>query len=193
MQFYVPHAQWPFPDSDMIFAIRTAGPPEAMAGAGRQTIRSLDPNQPISRVMPLEDYVGLSVQGRRFSLVLLGAFAAIAFLLSVVGIYGVTAYTVTQRTREIGIRMALGAQRRDMVMLVLRQGLLAVLGGVALGIAISAVLTRFLASMLFEVKPLDPATFMLVPVLLVGVAVLACWLPARRAMLVDPVVALHHE
>src|SRR5258707_661606 len=117
----------------------------------------------------------------------------IALLLSVIGIYGVTAYTVAQRTREIGIRMALGARRRDMAVLVLRQGLLAVLSGVALGIVISVVLTRFLASMLFEVKAIDPLTFILVPALLVAIAALACWLPARRAMLVDPVVALHHE
>ncbi|HJX84061.1 MAG TPA: FtsX-like permease family protein, partial [Candidatus Angelobacter sp.] len=152
-----------------------------------------DSNQPLSRIMPLEDYIGLSVQDRRFSLFLLGTFAAIALLLSVIGIYGVTAYTVAQRTREIGIRMALGARRRDMAVLVLRQSLLAVLSGVALGTVISAALTRFLASMLFEVKAIDPLTFILVPSLLVGVALLACWIPARRATLVDPVVALHHE
>ena len=114
---------------------------------------------------------------------LLACIASVSLIVGGIGIMNIMLVSVTERTREIGVRMALGAQRRDMVMLVLRQGLLAVLGGVALGIAISAVLTRFLASMLFEVKPLDPATFMLVPVLLVGVAVLACWLPARRARL----------
>jgi putative ABC transport system permease protein len=193
MQFYVPHAQWPFPDSDMSFAIRTAGSPGAIAAPARQTIRSLDANQPISRVLPLEDYVGLSVQRRRFALVLVGAFAAIALLLSLVGIYGVTSYTVAQRTREIGIRMALGAQRRNLLALLLGRGSLLVLGGIVLGTAVSALLTRFLASMLFEVKPTDPATFVFVSVLLGAVALLACWLPAHRAMRVDPMVALRHE
>lgn len=193
MQFYVPHAQWPFPDSDMTFAIRTDGPPGALAQAARQAIRSLDSNQPISRIMPLEDYVGLSVQGRRFSLVLLAAFAVIALLLSTVGVYGVTAYTVALRTREIGIRMALGAQGRDVLALLLREELLLVLGGIALGIAASAALTRFLASMLFEVKPTDPATFVLVATLLAAVAGLACWFPTRRATTVDPLVALRYE
>jgi ABC-type antimicrobial peptide transport system permease subunit len=126
-------------------------------------------------------------------LVLIGAFAAIALLLSVVGIYGVTAYGVAQRTREIGIRRALGAQRGEMLTLLLRQGLLLILAGTALGVAASVVLTRFLASMLFEVKPTDPITFALVVALLVCVAILACWIPARRAMRVDPMIALRHE
>jgi len=193
MQFYVPHAQWPFPDSNMSFAIRAVGRPEDMARAARQAIRSLDSNQPISQVVPLGDYVGLSVQGRRFSLILLGAFAAIALLLSAVGIYGVTAYTVALRTREIGIRMTLGAERGDMLKLLLRQGLLPVVGGVLLGLAASAALTRLLASMLFEVTPTDPATLVFVSALLVGVAAFACWFPARRATEVDPVVALRYE
>src|SRR5262249_55418611 len=159
MQFYVPHAQWPFPDSAMTFVIRTAGAPAAMAETARQSIRSLDSTQAISRVMPLEHYIGLSVQGRRFSLLLVGSFAGIALLLTVVGIYGVTAYTAGQRTREIGIRMALGARQTSVLALFLGQGSLLVLGGVGLGMAVSAALTRFLASMLFEVKPTDPVTF----------------------------------
>jgi putative ABC transport system permease protein len=193
MQFYVPHAQWPFPDSDMTFAIRSAGPPAAVASAARLAIQSVDSNQPISRVMSLEDYVGLSVQSRRLSLILLAAFAAIALSLSVVGIYGVTTYSVAQRTREIGIRMALGAQRRDVLTLLLGRGLLLVFGGVALGVAASAALTRFLASILFDVKPIDPATFAFVSTMLIGVAALACWIPARRAMGVDPIRALRYE
>jgi putative ABC transport system permease protein len=193
MQFYVPHAQWPFPDNGMTFAIRTVGAPGAMAETARQTLRSLDSNQPISRVMPLENYVGLSVQGRRFSLVLVAAFAAIALLLSVVGIYGVTSYTVAARTREIGIRMALGARQSNILSLVLGQGFLLILGGIALGIAVSAALTGFLASMLFEVKPTDPATFTVVPALMAAVATVACWFPVRRAVRIDPVRALRHE
>ncbi len=193
MQFYVPHAQWPFPDSDMTFAIRTAGPPNTLASAAQQAIHSLDPTQPLSRVMPLADYVELSVQGRRFSSILLGAFAAIALLLSVLGIYGVTAYSVAQRTREIGIRIALGAQRKEVFALLLRQSLALVVFGIVLGIAASAALTRFLTSMLFNVRPTDPATFVSVVFLLIGIAALACYVPARRAMRVDPIVALRYE
>ena len=122
-----------------------------------------------------------------------GAFATIALLLSVVGIYGVTAYGVAQRTREIGIRRALGAQPGAVLGLLLRQGLHLILAGTVLGVGASVALTRFLASMLFEVTPTDPLTFALVVVVLAGVAILACWIPARRAMRVDPMVALHYE
>ncbi len=192
-QFYVPHAQWPFPDSVMTFVVRTTGPPGSIASAARQAIHSLDASQPLSRVMPMEDYVGLSVQGRRFSLILIGAFGVIALLLSVIGIYGVTSYTVAQRTREIGIRIALGAQRNEVLALMMRQGAVLILAGIGVGVAASVVLTRFLSSMLFGVTPTDPVTFALVAVLLVCVAALACWIPARRAMRVDPMVALRHE
>jgi putative ABC transport system permease protein len=193
MQFYVPHAQWPFPDSDMTFTIRTSGPPSSLSSAAQQAIHLLDPTQPLSRVMPLDDYVGLSVQGRRFSSILLAGFAAIALLLCALGIYGVTAFSVAQRTREIGIRMALGAEEKEVFSLLLRQSVVLVAFGIAVGVATSAALTRFLASMLFEVRPTDPATFLSVVVLLVGVAALACWIPARRAMRVDPLVALRYE
>ena len=193
LQMYIPHAQWPFPDSDMTFVIRTSGQPGAIASAARQAIHSIDAGQPISRVLPLDDYVALSVQGRRFALILIGAFAAIALLLSIVGIYGVTAYTVSQRTREIGIRVALGAQRGEVLGLILRQGMVLIITGVALGIAASIGLTRFLATMLFDVSPTDPVTFALVIAVLVAAAAMACWIPARRAMNVDPMVALRHE
>lgn len=193
MQMYIPHQQWPFPDGQMIFVIRTAGAPAATSSAAQEAIHSIDPTQPISRIVPLENYVGLSVQGRRFALILIGTFAAIALALSVVGIYGVTAYSVVQRTREIGIRRALGAQRSEVLGLLLREEFLLILAGTVLGVATSLVLTRFLTSMLFEVKPTDPTTFAVVVVLLVGAAILACWIPARRAMRVDPMVALHYE
>jgi putative ABC transport system permease protein len=193
MQMYIPHAQWPFPDNDMTFVIRTAGPPSALAPAARHAIHSLDSTQLLSRVMPLEDYVALSVQGRRFALILISVFAAIALLLSVVGIYGVTAYSVAQRTHEIGIRMALGAQRSEVMGLLLRQGVVLIVAGALLGIVASLGLTRFLASMLFDVTPTDPGTFALVVTLLIVTAALACWIPARRAMRVDPIVALRYE
>jgi putative ABC transport system permease protein len=193
MQMYVPHAQWPSPDSDMTFVIRTLGPPNGLASVARQAIHSVDSTQLVSRVMPLEEYVALSVQGRRFALILIGAFAVIALLLSVVGIYGVTAYTVAQRTREIGIRMAMGAQHSEVTGLLLREGMALVGAGAVLGVAASLVLTRFLASMLFDVTPTDPLIFALVVTLLIVVAAAACWIPARRAMRVDPMVALRYE
>jgi putative ABC transport system permease protein len=143
--------------------------------------------------MPLESYVGLSVQGRKFALILIGAFAAIALTLSVVGIYGVTAYSVAQRTREIGIRIALGAQRGELLGLLLRQGMLLVACGVITGVIVSVALTRFLSTLLFDVQPTDPLTFASVVLLLVAVSAAACFLPARRAMRVDPVVALRYE
>jgi putative ABC transport system permease protein len=193
MQMYVPHQQWPFPDGLMVFVIRAASTPAAISSAAQQAIHSIDRTQPISRIMPLESYVGLSVQGREFALILIGAFAAIALTLSVVGIYGVTAYSVAQRTREIGIRMALGAQRREVFGLLLRQGMLLVVCGVIAGVIASVALTRFLATMLFDVQPTDPLTFAGVVLLLVAVSAVACFLPARRAMRVDPIIALHYE
>jgi putative ABC transport system permease protein len=193
MQMYVPHAQWPFPDGQMTFVIRTSGDPVAISSAAQQAIHSLDSTQPISRITPLERYVGLSMQGRRFALILIGAFAAIALALSVVGIYGVTSYSVAQRTREIGIRVALGAQRAKLLGLLLRQGMLLVLIGVVAGVLASLALTRLLASLLFDVRPTDPVTFASVVLLLVAVAAAACWIPAARAIRVDPIVALRHE
>jgi putative ABC transport system permease protein len=193
MQFYVPHTQWPFPDTDLTFVVRTAGRPAALAPAIRQELHSIDASQPVSRVMPLEDYVGLSMQDRRFSLILLGVFAVMALVLSVVGIYGVTAYTVARRTREVGIRMALGARRSEVLALLLRQVSAPVLVGLGAGLAASLGLTRVLASMLFGVTPTDPATFAAVVIVLAGVAALACYIPARRAMRVDPTVALRSE
>jgi len=143
--------------------------------------------------MPLEDYVGLSMQSRRFALILIGAFAAIALVLSLTGIYGVYSYAVARRTREIGIRMALGARRGQVLSLLLRQGMLLVISGIVAGVVASLVLTQFLASMLFDVRPRDSFTFASVVVSLVVVATLACWIPARRATRVDPLVALRHE
>ena len=193
MQVYVPHRQWPYPDGLMVFVIRAAGPPTAISSAAQKAIHSIDPAQPISRIVPLADYVGLSVQGRRFALILIGAFAGIALALSIVGIYGVTSYTVSQRTREIGIRAALGAQRAELFGLLLRQGMLLVLCGVVAGVLASLAFTRLLASLLFDVQPTDPLTFATVVLLLLAAAAAACFFPARRAMRVDPVVALRYE
>ncbi len=193
MQVYIPHQQWPFPDGLMVFVIRVASTPVAISSAAQRAIHSLDATQPISRIMPLESYVGLSVQGRRFALILIGAFATIALALSMVGIYGVTAYSVAQRTREIGIRIALGAPRGELLGLLLRQGMLLVVCGVVAGVIASVALTRFLGTLLFDVQPTDLLTFASVVLLLVAVSAVACFLPARRAMRVDPMVALRHE
>jgi len=193
MQMYIPHQQWPFPDGLMVFVIRTASTPSAISSAAQEAIHSIDTTQPISRIMPLESYVGLSVQGRKFALILIGAFAAIALALSLVGIYGVTTYSVGQRTREIGIRIALGAQPGELLGLLLRQGMLLVACGVITGITASLVLTRFLATMLFDVQPTDGLTFVSVVLLLFAVSATACFLPARRAMRIDPMVALRYE
>lgn len=134
-----------------------------------------------------------SIATRKSSQILLLVFASIALLLAAIGLYGVIAHGVRQRTQEIGIRMALGAQRSEVMGLLLRQGMALIVAGVLLGIAASLGLTRFLASMLFDVTPSDPATFALVITLLIIVGALACWIPARRAMRVDPIVALRYE
>jgi putative ABC transport system permease protein len=177
----------------MVFVIRVASTPVAISSAAQRAIHSLDATQPISRIIPLESYVGLSVQGRRFALILIGAFATIALALSMVGVYGVTAYSVAQRTREIGIRIALGAPRGELLGLLLRQGMLLVVCGVVAGVIASVALTRFLGTLLFDVQPTDLLTFASVVLLLVAVSAVACFLPARRAMRVDPMVALRHE
>jgi ABC-type antimicrobial peptide transport system permease subunit len=143
----------------------------------------------------MNEMISASVASRRFSMILLGSFAVLALLLSSVGIYGVVAYLIGRRTHEIGIRMALGAQRRDVLGLVLGEGLKMALAGVAIGLVAALGLTRLLAkfSMLFGVSATDPLTFAGVALLLTFVALVACWIPARRAMRVDPLVALRYE
>jgi putative ABC transport system permease protein len=193
MQVYVPHTQWPFPDSRMTFVLRTLGPPATFAGSARQAIRLADATQAISRALPLSDYLSISVQGRRFALLLIGAFASMAVLLSSVGIYGVTAYSVAQRTHEIGIRMALGAPRKEVLQLLLKEGLWFLGGGLVAGFVISFSLMRFLQTLLFQVTPTDPMTMGVVVLLLAGVVAIASYVPAMRALQVDPIIALRHD
>ncbi|HET7840262.1 MAG TPA: FtsX-like permease family protein, partial [Terriglobia bacterium] len=190
-EFYVPYLQ--LPGNSMQLAVRTAGEQDSIVSAVRAQVKDVDPDQPLYHVATLQQVLSESLAPRRFNMLLLGIFAGIALTLAMVGIYGVMAFSVTQRTHEIGIRMALGAERRSVLGLIVRQGLRLALLGVALGVAGAWALTSFLSSFLFGVAPRDPATFVLVSLALVAVSILACYIPARRATRVDPMVALRHE
>jgi putative ABC transport system permease protein len=173
--------------------VRTISPPTSLAGTVRALVHSLLPDQPIGLMQTMNDALFRALAPRRLSLVLVGSFAALALLLSAVGIFGMIAYAVSQRTHEFGVRTALGAQRHDMVRLVLGEGFKIVTTGVVTGMVASFALTRFIGSLLYEVGPNDPLTFAVVAVLFALVALAACYIPARRAMRVDPVVALRYE
>lgn len=153
----------------------------------------LSKDLPVTDITSLSNMIGKSVSQERFHTFLLGAFSAIALLLAAVGIFGVISYSALQRTHEIGIRMALGAQPRDVLRLILVQGTKLAFGGLGAGIVGAFLLTRLMSSMLYNISPTDPVTFAAVPVVLLGVALLACYIPARRAMRVDPMVALRYE
>ena len=178
----------------MTFVVRAGF---AAAGAFEQSIRtemkSLDPLLPAANYRTMERLVANAVARPRFSAFIFGFFAATALLLALIGLYGVVAYAVSQRTREIGIRLALGAQARDIRALVLRQGLAPALAGLAAGLFGAFALTRFLTAQLYEISATDPSTFVAVAALIVVVALAACLLPARRATKVDPMVALRAE
>jgi putative ABC transport system permease protein len=191
-----PMSYWPHPEltySGMTLVLRVQGEPTAIANAARNVIRTLDPEQPIADVRTMENLIGTSVARARFNTLLLTIFAVVALLLASLGIYGVVAYSVAQRTREIGVRMALGARRMDVLRLVVRRGMTLALGGVALGVPASFALTRLMETLLFNVSATDPLTFAGIPLLLIFVALLACLIPARRAAKVDPMVALRYE
>jgi len=172
---------------------RTEGDPMRLANAAQQQVWSIDKNQPVAEIMPMERKIGEGLEQRRFNMFLFGAFAALALLLASVGIYGVLAYAVTQRTRELGIRIALGAGARNIAGLVLRQGLGLSLAGVAIGAAAAYGLTRWMESLIFGVSATDPVTFSAVAFVLVIIALAASYIPARRAMKVDPMLSLRVE
>jgi putative ABC transport system permease protein len=191
-----PMIYWPYPQFPSLFnylVVRTAGDPFNVLAGIKAQVRSVNPEQPLSEIRTMEQVLGESLAQRRFSLVLMGIFAGVSLLLAAVGVAGVMAFMVAQRTQEMGIRMALGAQRRDVLGLVLAQGLRLTALGLAMGLAGALGVTRLLSSMLFGVSPGDPVTFTAVSGLLAGVAFLACYLPARSATRVDPMVALRYE
>ena len=191
-QMYVPFPQTAvFPPQDLV--LRTSGDPLSMVSAVRSAVWAIDKDQPVSTVRTMEDIMAASVAKQRFNMLLLGIFAVVALILAAVGIYGVMSYLVTQRTREIGLRMALGAQRSDVLKLVVGQGLKLVAIGVALGLFAAFALTRYMSSLLFGVSATDPVTFIIISVTPVAIALLASYIPARKATRIDPMRALHYE
>jgi putative ABC transport system permease protein len=194
-EMYLPYKQikdFPF-YSPRDLVIRTTVDPLTIVAAARNEIHRVDPAQPISNVRTMDEVLGEETASRRLGMTLITIFAALALLLATIGIYGVLAYFVVQHTQEIGVRVALGAQRRDILALVLRRGMTLTLVGVAVGVAAAFALTRLMASLLYGVGTTDPLTYATIAVLLTVVALIACYVPARRAMKVDPMVALTYE
>ena len=191
VQGYFAFSQMPF--SGMTIIIKGVGDPNQLINAARAQVRAIDVEQPIYNIRTMDEIRGESVAPQRLNLILLSIFAGIAFVLAIVGIYGVMSYAVTQRTHEIGIRMAIGAQPSDVFRMILGQGMFLTLIGMAVGLIGAFGLTRLMATMLFSVRPTDPLTFAAVAVLLMAVALLACYIPGRRATKVDPVNSLRYE
>jgi putative ABC transport system permease protein len=189
---YYPHAQ-SVAANMMSLVVRTRGEPTTLAAAIRGEVQAIDPNQPVYEIKTMDQYLTESVAANRFSVQLLALFAGVALVLAAVGIYGVMSYSVTQKTHEIGIRMALGARQADVLREVVGKGMSLVLAGVGAGLVCAAIVTRLMSSLLFGVSATDPLTFAAVAIVLSAVAMLACYVPARRATRVDPVVALRYE
>jgi len=190
-EIYFPHRQqsWNWGH----FVVRADGDPASLAPAVRAQVHAIDRDQAVSEVRPLAEMIAGTVAKPRFYALLLASFAVVGLLLALVGIYGVLSYTVTERTHEIGVRMALGAQRRDILRLVVRGGMTYALAGVVAGLVGARAVTHVLSKLLFEVSATDAPTFAGIALLLASVALLACYLPARRATKVDPMVALRYE
>jgi putative ABC transport system permease protein len=191
MQIYLPHTQ--FPTSFNSIVVKTDSDPTAMIGAIRREIQAVDKDQAVFNVTTLEQLMGDSIRIRKFFMLLLLVFAALALLLAAVGIYGVMSYVASQRTYEIGIRMALGAQTRDVLKLIIGNGMALTFIGVVAGLGGALALTRLMSSLLFGVSATDAVTFISVSAGLIVVALVACYIPARRATKVDPLVALRYE
>jgi putative ABC transport system permease protein len=191
VQGYFPFWQLPF--TGMTVIIKASGDPNQLIAAAREQVKQVDPDQPIYNIKTMDEIRAESVASERLNLTLFSIFAGIALILAIVGIYGVMSYSVTQRTHEIGIRMAIGAQQRDVFKMVIGQGMMLALIGIGVGLLGAFALTRLMATMLFGVTATDPATFAVIAVLLTAVALMACYLPGRRATKVDPVVSLRYE
>jgi putative ABC transport system permease protein len=189
--YYVPQTQVPF--SQLVGVIKTSGDPRSLISAVTKEVGAMDQDVPLFAVKTMNEYMSTSVAGPRFSTTLLSIFAAVALVLTVVGLYGVMSYSVAQRTNEIGIRLALGAQTRDVLVMIVKQGGMLIVFGLVIGLAGAYLVTRLITSWLFEVKAKDPFTFAAVAVLLAIVGLLACYIPALRATKVDPMDALRCE
>jgi predicted permease len=194
---FVPYTQneirtWPDMQS-MQYAIRVQGDPASIAASVREAVHAVDPDLPISNFVTLNSLVDTSMAADRFAMLLLGAFGALALVLAAIGMYGVISYSVMQRTAEIGVRIALGAQRERIFAMILLQGARLVAAGIAIGLLVAFLTTRLMTSFLYGVQPTDPVTFAAVSLLLMAVALLACYLPAHKAMQVDPMIALRYE
>jgi putative ABC transport system permease protein len=191
-----PHLFEPYQQNAWSFLVVTIRSPldrNTLLAAVRREVKTLDPNLPVSNIRMMEEVVAQSLATRRFVLLLFGLFAGLALLLATVGIYGVLTASVSQRTRELGIRMALGATARDVGRLIVGQGLKLVLSGIVIGVVSALALQRVIGKLLFGISPTDPLTFTVIAFLLIAVALLACWIPARRATKVDPLTALRSE
>jgi putative ABC transport system permease protein len=188
---YLPEPQAP-PYNTVVY-LRTAADPGVLGEAIRRETQAVDPTIPVFGIQTMDEVVAQSMAARRFALEILGIFAIVAFLLACVGIYGVMAYAINQRTGEIGLRMALGARRGDILRVVLSEAALIVIAGVGAGLLGSLLVTRFLQTLLFDIRPTDPLTFGALTILLAVVALLASFIPARRASRIDPLIALRHE
>jgi putative ABC transport system permease protein len=175
------------------FVIRTIGDPMQVAASARREVQRLDAALPVRNVRPMAEVLSRSIAQERFNVSLLSLFATIGLILAAIGIYGVMSYAVTQRTHEFGLRIALGAQMKDVLRLVIGNGMTLALIGVAIGLAGAFALTRLMTTLLFGVTPIDAAAFATVSILLLTVALVACYIPARRAMRVNPLIALRYE
>jgi putative ABC transport system permease protein len=192
-EVYAPFVQEPDGCQEMILAVRTKNDPHALSGEVMRAVEAADTNEPVFDLATMEQRWANSIAPQRFNMVLMSLLAGLALILAAVGIYGVVSYSVVQSTHEIGVRMALGAQKMDVLSTVIKQGMEFVFIGGGIGLGGALALTRFLRSVLYGVKPMDPATFITVSLVLTAVTLLACYIPARRAMKVDPAVALRHE